>query len=188
MTGFAFAILRMFGILGISGILGIIALFGLVSLCLYLPSLIITRLVFHLRRRKGPVTRCLSHPIGPLIPGRGAERGALRHALKRWSLVGLTSVPLAIVLGSALFMVSAAAWLTVAFGVVMSAALCASVVSGVECVSLFVRLALYGPRNPTDSLAPSDNSDPHRDGVNPPNDPRPPFSAARLAPPRAGEA
>ena len=75
----------------------IIAVFLLIALTLLLPSLIITRLLFHVRRRKGPVMRFLSYPIGPPIPGRGADRGALQHALKRWALLGLKTFPLLLV-------------------------------------------------------------------------------------------
>jgi hypothetical protein len=76
-----------------------VALLGLVFLTLYLPSLIITRRF--LRRRKSPILRFLSYSIGPSIPERGADGSALRHALKRWSVLGLEAVLIAIASGFA---------------------------------------------------------------------------------------
>src|SRR5262245_57658118 len=82
----------------------IVVLFFLTA---YLPSLIVTRLLFYCRRKQGPVMRFLSRPIGPLIPERGADRRALRNALKRWAMSGLKSVSLA----TALFVIgSVYAW------------------------------------------------------------------------------
>jgi hypothetical protein len=135
------------------------ALVALVFLTLYLPSLIVSRLLFHFRCRKGPVMRLLSYPIGPSVPGRGADRSLLRPALKRWAIAGLKTVSLATALlaigsGYALFGVAVDAWLEIAFLTVTFATVLAAVVSGVECVFLLVRLVLHRPRNPTDADAP----------------------------------
>src|SRR6187549_2641308 len=97
------------------GILLIPALVVLAFLTLYLPSLIISRLLFYVRRKKGPVMRFLSRPIGPSVPRRGADRSVMRHALKRWAMLGLKSVLLAtalLVIGSgyALFAVTVEGW------------------------------------------------------------------------------
>jgi hypothetical protein len=124
----------------------VVPFLGLAILALYLPPLMITRLLFHLRRRKGPLMRFLSHPIGPSIPGPGADRSALGHALKQWAVLCLKTVPLALASGLALFGVMAGGWLTIAFVIAMCAALFAFVVSGVECLFLLVRLVLHGPR------------------------------------------
>ena len=154
-----------------SEMLPIIAVVGLAFLVLYLPSLIGSRLLFHRRRRKGPVLRFLSYPIGPSIPGRGADGSALRHALRRWAVLALATVSFAIASGLA----SMFAWvsveaegLTAALLIAMCAALLAAVVSGVECVFLLVRLALSRPRNPTNSLTLPGNSEPPHSRVNPP--------------------
>jgi hypothetical protein len=129
----------------------VVPFLGLAILALYLPPLMITRWLFHLRRRKGPITRFLSYPIGPSIPGPGADRSALRHGLKRWAVLCLKTVPLALASGFALYGVMAGGWLTIAFVITMCAALFAFVVSGVECVFLLVRLVLHRPRNPAHS-------------------------------------
>ena len=172
------------------GILLIPALVGLVFLTLYLPSLIITRLLFYFRRKKGPVMRFLSRPMGPSIPGRGADRRALRHALKQWATLGLQTgsfftALLAIGSGYALFGVAVAGTVEITYYTVMFAALFAALVSGVECVSLLVRLALPGPRNPMDSPALRNTLRPQHNHGNPPDGPRPPLSPARLAALRA---
>jgi hypothetical protein len=178
MMGFAFGTLFVFAIL------------GLAFLVLYLPSLVIARLLFHVRRRKGRITRFLSRPIGPSIPGQGADPSALRHALRRWAVLGLKTVSLAIGSGAvapwyALFGGPTEDGLVISFVIVTCAALFASLVSGVECLFLLVRLVLHGLRNPTDSLALGDKSDPSHDRVIPPSGPRPPLSCARLAAQRA---
>lgn len=135
----------------------VVPFLGLAILALYLPPLIITRSLFHLRRRKGRIMRFLSYPIGPSIPGPGADRCALRHALKQWAVLCLKTVPLALASGFALFGVMAGGWLTMAFVIAMCAALFAFVVSGVECVFLVARLVLQRPRNPANSqLIPGD--------------------------------
>src|SRR5262245_3226229 len=118
------------------GMLLIPALVVLAFLTLYLPSLIITRLLFYFRRTRGPVMRILSRPIGPSVPGPGADRGVLRHALKRWAILGLQSVSfftLLLVIGSgyALFGVAVAVRVEMAYYTVMFAALFAALVSGV---------------------------------------------------------
>ena len=100
--------------------------------------------------------RFLSRPIGPSIPERGADRSVLPHALKRWAILGLQTVSsfaalLVIGSGYAPFGVAVAGRVEIAFYTVMFAALFAALVSGVECVCLLVRLALHGPRNPTNS-------------------------------------
>jgi len=175
----------------VSGILLIPALVVLAFLTLYLPSLVITRLLFHFRRRKGPVLRFLSRPIGPSIPRQGADRSVLGHALKLWAILGLQSISLATALmvigsGYALFGAAVEGSVEITFYTVMFAALFAAVVSGVECVFLLVRLVLHRHPNPTDSLPLRDNSDPHHDRVTPLEGRRPPLSRARLAIPRAG--
>jgi len=175
----------------VSGILLIPALVVLVFLTLYVPSLIAARLLFYFRRKNGPVMRFLSRPIGPSVPRRGADRRVMRHALKRWAMLGLKSIFLAtalLVIGSgyALFAVAVEGWVEIAFYAVMFTALFAAVVSGVECVFLLVRLVLHRHPNPTDSLPLRDNSDPHHDRVTPLEGRRPPLSRARLAIPRAG--
>jgi hypothetical protein len=128
----------------------------LAFLTLYLPSLIITR-VYYFRRKQGPAMRFLSRPVGPSIPGRGADRRALRHALTLWAMLGLKTGSCAtalLVIGSgyALFGVAVEGRVEIAFYTVMFTAFFAAVVSGVECVFLLVRLALHGPRNPANSL------------------------------------
>ena len=148
----------------VSGILLIPALVVLAFLTLYLPSLIVARLLFYFRRKNGPVMRFLSRPIGPSIPGRGADRSALRHALTPWAMLGLKTVSCAttsLVIGSgyALFGVAVEGWVEIAFYAVMFTALFAAVVSGVECVFLLVRLVLHRQPNPTDSPALRDNSE-----------------------------
>lgn len=170
------------------GILLIPALVVLTFLTLYLPSLIITRLLFYFRRKKGPVMRFLSRPIGPSIPRRGADRSVLGHALKLWAILGLQSISLAtalLVIGSgyALFGLAVEGSVEITFYTVMFAALFAAVVSGVECVFLLVRLALHGPRNPANSQIHRDHSEAPNDCVNPSSDPRPPLSRARLVAP-----
>jgi hypothetical protein len=174
------------------GILLIPALVVLAFLTLYLPSLIITRLLFYFRRKKGPVMGFLSRPIGPSIPGRGANRGVLRHALTRWAMLGLQSVSLFTVLlligsGYALFGVAVAGRVEIAYYTVMFAALFAALVSGVECARLLVRLALHGPRNSTNAQILRDDSEARDDYVKPSGGPRPPLSRARLAAPHASE-
>ena len=174
----------------VSGILLIPALVVLAFLTLYLPSLVITRLLFHFRRRKGPVLRFLSRPIGPSIPRQGADRSVLGHALKLWAILGLQSISLAtalLVIGSgyALFGVAVEGSVEITFYIVMFAALFAAVVSGVECMFLLVRLALPGPRNPMDSPALRNTLHPQDNQGNPPDGPRPPLSPARLAALRA---
>ena len=134
------------------GILLIPALVVVAFLTLYLPSLIITRVLYYFRRKQGPVMRFLSRAIGPSVPGQGADRRVLRHALKRWVILGLQTVSLftaLLVIGSgyALFGVAVAGRVEIAYYTAMFAALFAALVSGVECVCLLVRLALHGPRN-----------------------------------------
>jgi len=175
----------------VSGILLIPALVVLAFLTLYLPSLIVARLLFYFRRKNGPVMRFLSRPIGPSVPRRGVDRRVLRQALKRWAMLGLKSIFLATALliigsGYALFAVAVEGWVEIAFYAVMFTALFAAVVSGVECVFLLVRLVLHRQPNPTNSPAFRDNSDPPHGRVNPPEGPSPPLSRARLAIPRAG--
>jgi hypothetical protein len=174
------------------GILVMPALVVLAFLTLYLPSLFITRLLFYFRRKKGPVMRFLSRPIGPSIPGRGADRRVLRHALKRWAIVGLQTVSfftalLVIGSGYALFGVAVAGRVEVAYYTVMFAALFAALVSAVECACLLVRLALHGPRNPANSQILCDDSEVANDSLKPSGGPRPPLSRARLAAPHAGK-
>ena len=155
----------------LSPILFIIPVLGLVFVTLYLPSLVINRLFFHFRRRKGPILRFLSYPIGPSIPGRGADGNALRHALRRWAVLALATVSFAIASGLASMFAWVSVWtdgLTAAFLIAMFAALLVAVVSGVECVFLLVRLALSRPRNPTNSLTLPGNSEPPYSRVNPP--------------------
>jgi len=166
------------------GILLIPALVVLAFLTLYLPSLIITRLLFYFRRKKGPAMRFLSRPIGPPIPRRGADRSVLRHALKLWAILGLKSISLVaalLVIGSgyALFAVAVEGWLEIAFLTVMFTALFAAVVSGVECVFLLVRLALHGPRDPANSQIRREHSETANDCVNPSGGPRSPRRSAR---------
>lgn len=172
------------------GILLIPALVVLAFLTLYLPSLIITRGLYYFRRKRGPVMRFLSRPIGPSIPGRGADRGALRHALTLWAMLGLKTVSCAatlLVIGSgyALFGVAVEGRVEVAFYTVMFTAFIAAVVSGMECVFLLVRLALHAPRNPANSQL-SGNLAPPDDRRNQTGSTRPPLSRARLAVRRAG--
>ena len=136
--------------------------------------------------------RFLSRPIGPSIPGRGADRGVLRHALKRWAMLGLQSVSLFTVLlligsGYALFGAAVPGRVEIAYYTVMFAALFTALVSGVECVCLLVRLALHGPRNLAKPQVLRDDSEARDDGVKPSATPRPPLSRARLAAPHAGE-
>ena len=174
------------------GILLIPALVVLAFLTLYLPSLIITRGLHYFRRKQRPAMRFLSRPIGPSIPGRGADRSALRHALMRWAMLGLKTVSCAttlLVIGSgyALFGVAVEGWVEIAFYTVMFTAFFAAVVSGVECVFLLVRLALHAPRNPAHSQILRDDSEAPDDCVNPSDGPRLPLSRARLAAPHAGE-
>ena len=157
----------------VSGILLIPALVVLVFLTLYVPSLIAARLLFYFRRKNGPVMRFLSRPIGPSVPRRGVDRRVMWQALKWWAMLGLKSILLAtalLVIGSgyALFAVAVEGWVEIAFYAVMFTALFAAVVSGVECVSLLVRLALHGSRNPTNSLTLRGNSETNNDHVNPP--------------------
>lgn len=174
------------------GIALIPALVVLAFLTLYLPALIITRPLFHFRRKKGPLTLVLSRPIGPSIPGRGAERRALRHALKLWAVLGLQTVSfftalLVIGSGYAVFGVTVAGSVEIAYYTVMFAALFAVLVSAVECVCLLVRLALHGPHNPANSHVLRHDSEARDECVKPSDSPRPPLSRARLAAPRAGE-
>jgi len=181
LTDFVFAILL------------IPAIVALAFLTLYLPSLIITRVLYYFRRKQGPAMRFLSRPIGPSIPRRGADRRALRHALKRWAILALKWISLATALlvigfGYALFAVAVEGWLEIAFYTVMFTAFFAAVVSGVECVFLLVRLILHGPRNPANSQILRDDSEAPSDRVNLPGGPRPPLSRARLAVLRAGGA
>jgi hypothetical protein len=164
----------------------------LAFLTLYLPSLIITRSLYYFRRNQGPVMRFLSRPIGPSVPGRGADRRALRHALKRWAMLGLQTVSfftalLVIGSGYALFGVAVAGRVEIAYYTVLFAALFAALVSGVECVCLLVRLALHRPRNPANSQIVRDDSEVPNDSVKPSGGPRPPLSRARLARPHAGD-
>ena len=177
----------------VSGILLVPALVVLVFLTLYLPALIMTRLLFSFRRRRGPVMRFLSRPIGPPIPGQGADPPALRHALGRWTTIGLQTVSLFTVLlvigsGYALFGVAVAGTVEIAYYTVMFAALFGAAVSAVECVCLLARLTLYGPRNRGNSPILRDDSVAHNNGVEPSDQPRPPLSRVRLAPERAGAA
>jgi hypothetical protein len=173
------------------GILLIPALVVVAFLTLYLPSLIITRVLYYFRRKQGPVMRFLSRPIGPSVPGRGADRRVLRQALKRWAMLGLQTVSLftaLLVIGSgyALFGVAVAGRVEIAYYTAMFAALLAALVSGVECVCLLVRLALHGPRNQANSQIVRDDSQVPSDSVKPSGGPRPPLSRARLAAPHAG--
>ena len=173
------------------GILLIPALVVLAFLTLYLPSLIITRGLYYFRRKRGPVMRFLSRPIGPSIPGRGADRSALRHALTLWAMLGLKTVSCAttlLVIGSgyALFGVAVEGWVEVAFYTVMFTAFYAAVVSGVECAFLLVRLALHAPRNPANSQLSTGNLQSPDDRRNQTGSTRPPLSRARLAVRRAG--
>ena len=159
MTDFAFWIVV--SIIAVADALReVVPLLALALLALYLPPLVITRVLSHFRRRKGPIMRLLSHQIGPAVPGPGADRIALRHALKRWTVRCLKTVPLALTSGLAFLGVMAGGWLTVAVVIAMSAALFAFVVSAVECVFLLVRLVLHRPRNPMDpvKLLPQVNS------------------------------
>ena len=174
------------------GILLIPTLVVVAFLTLYLPSLIITRGLGYLRRKQGPVMWFLSCPIGPSVPGRGANRRVLRHALKRWAVLSLQTVSfftalLVIGSGYALFGVAVAGRGEIAYYAVMSAALFAALVSGVECACLLVRLALHGPRNQANSLILRDDSEAPNDSVNPSDGPRPLLSRAPLAAPHAGE-
>ena len=154
------------------GILLIPALVVLAFLTLYVTSLIITRRLYYFRRKQGPAMRFLSRPIGPSIPGRGADRSALRHALTLWAMLGLKTVSCAtalLVIGSgyALFGVAVEGWVEIAFYTAMFTAFFAAVVSGVECVFLLVRLALHAPRNPANSQILRDDSEAPKDCVNP---------------------
>jgi hypothetical protein len=174
------------------GILLIPTLVVVAFLTLYLPSLIITRVLYYFRRKQGPVMRFLSRPIGPSVPGRGADRRVLRHALKRWAILGLQTVSLftaLLVIGSgyALFGVAVAGRVEIVYYTAMFAALFAALVSGVECVCLLVRLALQGPRNPENSQIVRDDSHLPNDFVKPSGSPRPPLSRALLAAPQAGD-
>jgi hypothetical protein len=173
------------------GILLIPALVAPAFLTLYLPSLIITRGLYFFRRKQGPAMRFLSRPIGPSIPGRGADRSALRHGLTLWAMLGLKTVSCAttlLVIGSgyALFGVAVEGWVEIAFYTVMFTAFFAAVVSGVECVLLLVRLALHAPRNPAHSQLIPGNLEPPDDRGNQTGSTRPPLSRARLAIRRAG--
>ena len=177
----------------ISGILLIPALVVLAFFTLYLPTLILTRGLYHFRRKQGPAMRFLSRPIGPSIPGRGADRSALRHALKRWAILGLQTVSFftaLLVIGSAyaLFGVAVAGRVEITYYTVMFAALFAGLVSGVECVCLLVRLALQGPRTPTNAQMVRDDSETRDGRVRPSGGPRSPLSRARLTAPHAGGA
>jgi hypothetical protein len=174
------------------GILLIPALVVLAFLTLYLPSLIITRVLYYFRRKQGPVMRVLSRPIGPSVPGRGADRRVLRHALKRWAMLGLQTVSfftalLVIGSGYAWFGVAVAVRVEIAYYTVMFTALFAALVSGVKCVCLLVRLALHRPRNPANSQIVRDDSEVLNDSVKPSGGPHPPLSRARLAGPHAGD-
>lgn len=172
------------------GILLIPALVVLAFLTLYLPSLIITRGLYYFRRKQGPAMRFLSRPIGP-IPGRGADRSALRRALTLWAMLGLKTVSCATTLliigsGYALFGVAVEGWVEIAFYTVMFTAFFAAVVSGVECVFLLVRLALHhAPRNANSQLLPGNLESPDDRG-NQTGGTRPPLSGVRLAVRRAG--
>ncbi|HET9191344.1 MAG TPA: hypothetical protein VFO21_00615 [Vicinamibacterales bacterium] len=170
-------------------ILLIPALVVLAFLTLYLPSLIITRGLYYFRRKQGPAMRFLSRPIGP-IPGRGADRSALRRALTLWAMLGLKTVSCATTLliigsGYALFGVAVEGWVEIAFYAVMFTAFFAAVVSGAECVFLLVRLALHAPRNANSQLLPGNLESPDDRG-NQTGGTRPPLSRVRLAVRRAG--
>ena len=126
------------------GILLIPTLVALAFLTLYLPSLVITRGLYYFRRKQGPAMRFLSRPIGPSIPGRNADRRALRHALTQWTMLGLKTVSCAttlLIVGSvyALFGLAVEGWVEIAFYTVMFTAFFAAVVSAVECVFLLRR-------------------------------------------------